>query len=278
MEGTVRVGAVAYDPKVVTIWEGLREYFREARVPTDYLLFSHYEAQVEALFNRQIDIAWNTNVAYVRCEQRAGGRCQVLAMRNTDRGFTTRLLARADSGISSLQDLRGKRLALGSADSAQAAILPLYYLRRAGLDPTRDLTLVRFDLDVGKHGDTGTSELEVLRALHEGTADAGAVGHVIWLRELEQGHVNSSLVRSVWTSPPYSHCNFTALPDFDPTLAARWTAALLRMDYNDPRWRRIMDLEGLTAWVPGSKDGYADLMAALSEPVSLSPYQEGDGI
>ena len=38
----------------------------------DYrVLFSNYEAQIEALFNRQIELAWNTNVAYVRCEQRA---------------------------------------------------------------------------------------------------------------------------------------------------------------------------------------------------------------
>jgi ABC-type phosphate/phosphonate transport system substrate-binding protein len=260
---TIRVGAVAYDPKVVTIWEGMRDYFRAAGVPTDYILFSNYEAQVAALLTRQIEIAWNTNVAYVRCELAAGGRCQVLAMRNTDRDFTTRLVARADRGITGPADLRGKRLALGSADSAQAAILPLYYLREAGLDPGRDLTLVRFDLDVGKHGDTGASELAVLRAVHEDRADAGMVGHAVWLQQLEQGGVNDTLVRSVWASPRYCHCNFTALPDFDPGRAARWTAALLRMDYNDPRWRRLMDLEGLTTWLPGQKDGYETLTLAL---------------
>jgi phosphonate transport system substrate-binding protein len=259
----VRVGAVAYDPKVVTIWEAMREYFREAAVPTDYVLFSNYEAQVGALFDRQIDIAWNTNVAYVRCEQRSGGACQVLAMRNTDREFTSRMVARTDSGINGLADLRGKRVALGSADSAQAAILPLYYLRDAGLDPERDLTLLRFDLDVGKHGDTGTSELEVLRALHEGSADAGMLGYATWLKQLEQGGVNSALVHSVWISPPYCHCNFTALPDFDKEVGARWTDALLNMDYNHPQWRRLMDLEGLTAWLPGQKLGYEALTEAL---------------
>ena len=86
--------------------------------------------------------------------------------------------------MAGLNDLRGKRLALGSADSAQAAILPLYYLRQGGLDPDRDLTLLRFDLDIGKHGDTGTSELEVLRALHDRSADSGMIGHVTWLKEL----------------------------------------------------------------------------------------------
>ncbi|HEU5003286.1 MAG TPA: PhnD/SsuA/transferrin family substrate-binding protein [Actinomycetota bacterium] len=261
-EGILTLGAVAYDAKVVPIWESMRDYFREAGVPTDYVLFSNYEAQVDALFGRRIDVAWNTNVAYLRSEVRAGGACQVLGMRNTDIGFTTRLVGRGGK-ITDLSELKGKRLALGSADSAQAAILPLYWVEQAGLTPGTDVELLRFNLDVGKHGDTGTSELEVLRAVHEGIADVGAVGDPTWVRELEAGHVNSGLVSSLWTSPPYCHCNFTALPDFDAELGARWTDALLRMNYNDPKWRRLMDLEGLTAWVPGRKVGYEDLAAAL---------------
>src|SRR5258708_16158249 len=95
---TVVVGAVAYTLHVGTIGEGFREYFREAGVPTDYVLFSNYESQVEALFNRQIDVAWNTNVAYARCERRVGGQCQVLGMRDIDVNYTSRFIARSDAG------------------------------------------------------------------------------------------------------------------------------------------------------------------------------------
>jgi phosphonate transport system substrate-binding protein len=267
----VKVGAVSYDPKVVEIWEGIRDYFRDQGIPTDYVLFSNYDALVDALVDRMVDIAWSTNVAFVRAEKRLGGRCISLAMRNTDRDFTTRLIARIDSGISRPGDLRGKRLALGSADSAQAAILPLYFLRQEGIDPEHDLELIRFDLDVGKHGDTGTSELEVLRAVHQGEADAGAIGHVVWIQALEKGSVNQALVKSVWTSPPYDHCSFTALDDLDPALASRWTEALLRMDFNDPRWRRLMELEGLTAWVPGRTDQYETLREAIAQEPTASP-------
>ena len=35
MSRTIWVGAVAYDPKVVRIWEGMRRYFHEeARLPS----------------------------------------------------------------------------------------------------------------------------------------------------------------------------------------------------------------------------------------------------
>jgi phosphonate transport system substrate-binding protein len=262
-EDAVRVGAVAYDPKVVTIWEAMREYFREAGVPTDYVLFSNYEAQVDALLERTIDVAWNTNVAFVRSEVRAGQRCQILGMRNTDLDFTTRLIARRGSGVETLADLKGRRLAVGSADSAQAAIVPLYLLRKEGLSPERDTTLLRFNVDVGKHGDTGTSEIEVLKAVRDGEADAGVIGHTTWLRLLEEGGVDTTTVASAWTSPSYDHCNFTALPDFDAATASRWSRALLAMSYSDRRWQRLMELEGLTSWVPGRREGYELLFEAL---------------
>jgi len=266
MDQPILVGAVTYDPRVVPIWEGMRDYFREASVPIDYVLFSNYDRQVQALLARQIDIAWNTNLAWVKVHRRTNGSCRALAMRDVDVQFTTILVARAESGIASLADVRGKRLALGSADSAQAAILPLHYLEQAGVNPQKECTLLRFDLDVGKHGDTGTSELEVLRALQEGRADAGALGDATWIRQVAQGRVDTSRIRPVWTSPGYCHCNFTALEDFPRDRDQRWTNALLGMRYEDPRWRTLMDQEGLKRWVradPTILAGYQVLFEAI---------------
>ena len=70
------MGAVAYDPKVVPIWDGIREYVNQAGAAMDYVLFSNYEAQVDALLEGFIDIAWNTNLAYVRTYNRTNGRCR----------------------------------------------------------------------------------------------------------------------------------------------------------------------------------------------------------
>ena len=53
MTRTIWVGAVAYDPKVVTIWEGMRRYFhQEAHLPVEVVLFQSYEAQVYALLGQ----------------------------------------------------------------------------------------------------------------------------------------------------------------------------------------------------------------------------------
>jgi phosphonate transport system substrate-binding protein len=263
MTKAIRVGAVAYDPKVVTIWEMIREYFQVRDVANDFVLFSNYETQVEALLEGFIDIAWNTNLAYVRVHRRTNGKCRVLAMRDTDVEFTSVIIARADEGVATLADLKGKTFAFGSRDSGQAAILPAFFLHNNGIDPQRDIQTLRFNLDVGKHGDTGTSEVEVLNAVASGRAAAGAIGDQYWARVLAEGHVDRRKIKAIWTSPAYCHCNFTILEERYAPDIERWTEVLLEMDYNNPKHRQIMDLEGLKQWVKPQLEGYKPLFDAV---------------
>lgn len=258
---TVLVGAVAYHPRIVTIWEGFLPWFAEHGAPTDYVLYSNYERLVDALLAGEVDIAWNTNTAYVAAEQRIGGDAQVLAMRDVDADFRTVLVMRAGEAVDDIGALAGMRLALGSRDSGHAAILPLHYLAREGLDAATACELVRFDTDLGKHGDTGDSELHVLRAVREGRADAGAVGDATWALLRTQSPQTTDGLEIVWRSPTYYHCNFTALPSFEG--AGWWAEVLLGMSYDDPSVRAEMDLEGVKRWLPADKEGYADLTEAM---------------
>jgi ABC-type phosphate/phosphonate transport system substrate-binding protein len=264
IDPTILVGAVAYDPKVVTIWEGIRGHFHDQGVPMDFALFSNYERQVDALLKGHVDIAWNTPLAHVRVQQSSGGRSTSLGMRDSDRDFRSRVVVRRDAGLHSLEDLAGKTLAVGSRDSTQARILPLYFLRQARA-PLGRVRLLAFDTDVGKHGDTGTSELEVLRALAEGRAEAGAVGELVWLTELAAGRVDAGRIDTLWTTPPFDHCMFDARPDFSPDAGQRFQKALFAMAWDNPKHRRILEMEGLRQWLPPREEGYGSLRAALAE-------------
>lgn len=244
------------------IWEGIRDYFAEQGVNFDYVLFSNYERQVEPLFQGFIDIAWNTNLASVKTDRRLNGKALILAMRDTDIAFRTKIVVSAAGTLAEIGDLRGKRVAFGSRDSAQAAVIPEYYLRRKGLCAERDYKAVRFNTDVGKHGDIGRSEQDVLVAVRAGQADAGAVGESTCLGSSTAGGED---LRVIWTSPPYSHCNFTALPSLDPKKAEAFVSALMKMDYDNPVHRPILEMEGLKRWVKGSRDGFQVVFAADDE-------------
>jgi ABC-type phosphate/phosphonate transport system substrate-binding protein len=258
------IGAVAYDPKVVTIWEGIRDYLRDKDVPADFALFSNYERQVEELLAGHIDVAWDTPLAHVRVQRRTQGKSVSLVMRDSDRDFKAKILVRRDAGIASPRDLSGKRLAVGSRDSTQARILPLHFLRREGVD-LGPVTLVPFDTDLGKHGDTGTSELDVLAALRDGRADAGAVGDLVWVQEQSAGRVDRSRIDVLWTTPGFDHCMFDALPSLEPGRGRAFQDALFGMSWEVPAHRRILELEGLKQWLPPREEGYDSLRAALDE-------------
>jgi phosphonate transport system substrate-binding protein len=272
MSKAIWVGAVAYDPKVVTIWEGMRRYFHEeAHLPVEVVLFQSYELQVMALLAQagdslpRIDVAWNTNLAYLQADEWSGHRCRAIAMRDTDLNWMTKIFAVTGGPVSGLADLKNRTLAVGSRDSGHAAILPVHFLEQEGFVEGRDYRALRFNSDVGKHGDTGTSEVEVVRAVLDGRADAGAVGNRFWESVQSQSLVPKDALREIWTSPPFNHCMFTARPDLDPTTERQFADALAGMSYDNPVHRAVLDAEGLKRWLPPHVDGYEALRQAAGQ-------------
>jgi phosphonate transport system substrate-binding protein len=272
MRTTIWVGAVAYDPKIVTIWEGMRRYFHdEAHLPVEVVLFQSYETQVVALLSQpgdvvpSIDIAWNTNLAYLQADEWSGHACRAVAMRDTDLGWITKIVAGTGGPISTLADLKNRTLALGSRDSGHAAILPVHFLEEQGMHENRDYRTLRFDSDLGKHGDSGTSEVEVVRAVLDGRADAGAIGSPFWNTVRSEHLIPEGSLREIWSSPSYNHCMFTARPDLDPVREHRFANALWAMSYDNPVHRPILDAEGLQRWVSPHVDGYAALRQAAAQ-------------
>jgi ABC-type phosphate/phosphonate transport system substrate-binding protein len=269
MNRTIWVGAVAYDPKVVSIWEGMRRYFHEeARLPVEVVLFLSYETQVSALLAAPgapgIDIAWNTNLAYLQADVWSAHRCRPIAMRDTDVGWTTKIVAVSGGRVAGLDEVRNSTLALGSRDSGHAAILPVHFLESEELIEGRDYSSLRFNSDLGKHGDTGTSEVEVVRAVLDGRAEAGAIGSPFWSTVRAQRLVPEGALTEIWTSPPYNHCMFTARPDLDLDLERRFAEALFGMSYENPSHRTVLEAEGLRRWVPPQLDGYQALRDAAT--------------
>lgn len=257
------IGAVAYSPNVVPIWEGMRDYFSGTDSEIDFVLFSNYGRQVDALIDGGIDLAWNTNLAWVRTVAQTHGACTALAMRDTDTVFRTVFVTRKGSGLSGLASLRGRRLALGSKDSAQAAILPVKFLADAGLHDG-DLELTRINSDVGKHGDTGRSELDALRLLLDDKADAAAIGINTW-EAIGRDELMPGAFEVLWESPIYSHCNFTAMNTLADDRAQPWVDHLLAMDWENPAHRPILEMEGLQQWVAPQLEGYQSLFEAVEE-------------
>lgn len=256
------LGAVAYDAKVVPIWEGFRAFFDARGLAFDYVLFSNYEAQVEAHLAGFIDVAWNSPLAWIETERaarRTGRRAEAIAMRDTDCDLTSVVLVRADAGIRAPADLRGKRVAVGASDSPQATLIPLGALAELGVEPGE---VIRHEVAVGKHGDHVGGERDAVKTLLAGGADAACVIDGNRLAFVREGLIAVNSAHVVLQTGLYDHCNFTVL-DGGPAATARFRGLLLEMSYDDPQIRPLLDMEGLRQWLPGRTSGYGALERAV---------------
>ena len=273
------LGAVAYDAKVVPIWEGFRTFFVASGLPFDFILYSNYERQVEAHLRGEIDVAWNSPLAWIETERaaRAGGRtAEPIAMRDTDRDLTSVVLVRAASPYRSAADLRGRTLGVGAADSPQATLIPLGSLAEHGIEGP----VVRHDALVGKHGDHIGGERDAVKALLAGKVDAACIidgNRLGFAREGVIGIAGPTAVRVVHQTAAYDHCNFTAL-DAPHPLTATFRELLLGMSYDDPKLRPLLDMEGLTKWLPGRTSGYAALERAVDRYGYLDAWLNNDAV
>jgi ABC-type phosphate/phosphonate transport system substrate-binding protein len=261
--GPLRLGAVAYDPKVVTIWEGFIPYFAKHGAPIDYVLYSNYDAQVQANLAGEIDVAWNSPLAWVKSQRDSSGGCRAIAMRDSDRDLTTKILVRKNSAIERLGDLKGKTIAVGASDSPQATLIPLLLLAEAGVVPGEDCQVLHHNVMVGKHGDHVGGERDAARALAAGRADAACVldgNHTVFINE---GTLDPGTTRVLASTPPFDHCNFTVKSDLPKERWEPFVETLLGMSFEDPEVRTLMELEGLKRWLAARTTGYAQLQRAV---------------
>lgn len=265
---TLLIGAVAYDPKAVTIWSGVRSWLADRRLAADFVLYSHYERQVEDLVDGHIDLAWNSPLAWLRARRLAADRgvgMRPVVMRDTDRDLTSLVVVRQDSPIKIANDLKGMTVAVGAIDSPQATLLPLSHLNGLGLRPHEDFRVLRHDIGVGLHGDRIGGEREAVRAVLSGRADAACVidaNHQLFGRD---GTIPVGGTRVLTRTNRYDQCVLAAGDTAPQDALDRLTKLLLGMSYAEPAARRLMDLEGLTAWQPARTSGYGALELAVDE-------------
>jgi ABC-type phosphate/phosphonate transport system substrate-binding protein len=137
-------------------------------------------------------------------------------------------------------------------------LIPLDHLAASGIT----VRPRRFDVGVGLHGDHIGGERDAARALMAGEVDAACMIDVNRLAFIKEGVLPPDGTTIVAQTAPFDHCNLTATAP-DSAGVRLLTELLLEMSYADPEVRQLLDLEGLTAWLPGRTTGYAALEAAV---------------
>ena len=232
----VRLGGTATISHL-EVFQGLETLFRRRGIDLEWVLYSDYDTMAEAFASGYIDLAWNGPLGYVKIRRLLDEPCNVIAMRDVDIGFTTHFIARADSGIETVEDLKGKRFAFGRRGSEQAGLVPHYLLKQAGINPGKDLSAASFFEQ--RASATRSDERDVVERVVSGEFDAGSVSQRTMETMAEDGSLPRDQVRIFLLQPSHSA---TAALRPRAAWSLRWPLKSRRPSCRSPartRWRRL---------------------------------------
>ena len=211
-----------------------------------------YPAAVEALVNKRVDLVWLGGFTYVQANRRSGGKIVPLAQREEDTRFQSVFIAKTDSGIKSLTDLKGKQVSFGSASSTSGHLMPRSFLLQAGVEPERDFRRVAFS---GAHDAT-------IASVVSGRVDAAALDITVWRKFVEENRVDTKAVDVFYSTPPFFNYNWSVHADMPQALQTRIKNALLGLDPANPEHAEILRLNRATRYIPTKPENYKGLEAA----------------
>ena len=210
-----------------------------------------YAASVEALANKQVDMAWYGGFTFVQAQQRSGGKVIPLVQREEDEKFRSVFIT-TDASIKTLADLKGKNVSFGSQSSTSGHLMPRSFLLAAQIDPDKDFKRVAYS---GAHDAT-------IAAVAAGKVDAGALNISVWEKFVKDGKVDTSKVKVFYTTPGYFDYNWTVHADMPQAMRDKLTQAFLNLDRNTAEGKEILELQRATRFIPTKADNYKGIEQA----------------
>jgi phosphonate transport system substrate-binding protein len=234
------------------LYDPLAEYLsKEIGEKVAIVIPKDFNAYNEAVRTGKIDIGFANPLIYVKARAKTNIEPLALSAWKKD-GTRLRgvIVVRKDSGITKLQDLKGKKISFVEKDSGAGYIFQMFLMSRAGLDVHKDITVLPFT----KRHDT------VIMDVYNKTADAGGVRD----DEVEKlkGKIDISQLRIVGYTDYFPNWPVFATPKFNKATAAKIRAALLKLKPNDPKNESILGAASLTGFIPTSDNEFESLQQA----------------
>jgi phosphonate transport system substrate-binding protein len=261
--GTLRFGVEPYDTaaRLVPIYEKVGKLIGDKLgCQVRIYVATSYNAEIEAMRNGKLEIGEFGPLGYVLAHQVA--KAEAVAAFGTADGkpdtYWASIVTYPSSGIKSVAEIRGHSFAFSDPASTSGHLFPAYGLRKAGIDPDKDIKAVY----AGSH----TASFE---AIYNHKVDAGELNSEQQESAKQRGHFKDGDVVFLWKSDPIPTDPFTVRGDLPAAFKQKLADVLAHLDLMslDAADRKIMVGAGITQLVPQSDsayDGIRDLVKTLN--------------
>jgi phosphonate transport system substrate-binding protein len=230
--------------ELLRIYQPFADYLtKETGVPVKFTPVVDYPATVEGLAAGKLDMVWYGGLTSVQASRMAKGSKRIV-MRKEDTEFKSQFITRKDTGIHDLKDLKGKTFSFGNVASTSGHLMPRFYLMKAGINPEKDLSKFSFS---GAHDATAAW-------VEAGRVDAGALNFLVWDKLIATKKVDTDKVVVFYTTPPFVDYVWTVRAGLDPALVDKISKALLKLKYDNPEDKKLLDLHRTKGYIPAKDE------------------------
>jgi phosphonate transport system substrate-binding protein len=224
-------------------------------VPIRVTVASDYAAVVEALRNQTADLAFVHSAGYVLANREAKAMIVAKDQWHGHTSYTSRIYVRKDSGITTLEGLRGKTIAFVDPSSTSGYVYPMVMLIQKGLVQNRDPKTFFKDFVYSGSHDAG------LVALLNGHVDALASFDLAREQYLKDPAEREKIIVVAETAP-IPEGGICARDGLSPALVAKVRTALLSMQGPTyaPLLKALYDIDGFE---PAEDREYQPVRAAM---------------
>ena len=218
-----------------------------------------YTGVVEALRVGKLDVAFLAPASYVLAKNEANIKVVLKSERKGIPTYYAAIITRADSGIKTLDDLRGKTFAFGDSLSTTGHVFPRKMFKEHGIDPVRDFKQVLY---------SGGHDATVLSVLNR-KVDAGATyanspdsQDTAWMRYLKDPE-DVKKIRAIAFSEPIPADNLVIRGNLDERIAKKVVDIFLNLSHDPAGKKMLRDLYQIDGFVPATDQDYESVREAF---------------
>jgi len=218
-----------------------------------------YTGVVEALRVGKLDVAFLAPASYVLAKNEANVKVVLKSERKGIPTYYAAIITRADSGIKTLEDLRGKTFAFGDSLSTTGHVFPRKMFKARGIDPVRDFKQILY---------SGGHDATVLAVLNR-KVDAGATyanspdgEDTAWMRYLKNPE-DVKQIHAIAFSEPIPADNLVIRGDLDEALAKKIVDVFVRLSRDPAGKKMLRELYQIDGFVPATDKDYDSVRQAF---------------
>jgi phosphonate transport system substrate-binding protein len=221
--------------------------------------------------DKKVEFTHTNSILYIIFAKEYGAKLIATEVRG-NHGYkdTGAIISLKESGIKTLEDMRGKTMVFGPALAPFGYMAQYYLMLTNGFDPEEDLPYYAIPWGSFKHE-------KVIYGVKFGGYDVGAAPRLDLDQMAEEGRINLDDFNIIAESIPMPYCTVAALAHVDPNLVQQVKDSLLNLKKDETALVNGEVLKVLdSAWIDGFvyvDDSEYDTIREQLKRCNMAPYK-----